>query len=50
VTINVIAQEIFIFTAQQEKQYNTALENQSIFTLIFIQQYINIGIVLIFSD
>ena len=50
VGINMVAQEIFILVAQFERQWNSALENQSIFTLIFMQQFTNIGIILIFTD
>lgn len=50
IIINVIAQELFILTSRFERQVTTATENQSIFKLLFIQQFINIGIVLIMTD
>ena len=36
--------------AKNEKQIYSAHENQSIFEYIFYQSYINIGIILIFTD
>lgn len=39
-----------MLTAQYEKQPSTALENKSIFELIFYQQFVNIGIILVLAD
>lgn len=50
VGINLVAQEIFVLTAQYEKQPSTAAENRSIFELIFYQQFVNIGIILVLAD
>ena len=50
VILTVIAEKIHIILAHNEKHYSSASENYSLFTLLFIETYIGLGILLVFVD
>ena len=48
--MNLISMPLFIWLAQLEGQPTQSKENESIFILIFAQQFVNISIIQIFSE
>lgn len=45
-----IAEKLHIILAHNEKHYSSASEDYSLFTLLFIETYIGLGIILVFVD